>query len=66
MIAEVKVRRGLVCDEILRDAKRGDYDLLVPGSSRSATGLVRIMMGDVTPQIIQQAKQPVLVVRPPE
>lgn len=65
-IAEVKVRRGLVCDEILREAKRGDYDLVVLGSSRSAAGLVRMMMGNVTAQIIQQAKQPVLVVRPPE
>ena len=64
-IAEVKVRRGLVPDEILREANRGDYDLLVLGSSRSAGGLVRMMMGDVTAHIIQQAKQPVLVVRPP-
>ena len=47
-------------------ASRNHYDLIVLGSSRSAGGLVRIIMGDITSQILQQAKQPVLVVRPPE
>jgi nucleotide-binding universal stress UspA family protein len=63
-VSELKLRRGLVADEILQESQAGDFDLVVLGSSRSAGGLVRVLMGDVTRDIVHRAQVPVLVVRP--
>jgi nucleotide-binding universal stress UspA family protein len=63
-VAELKLRRGMVADEILREGQEGDYDLIVLGSSRSASGFVRILMGDLTREILSRAQRPVLVVHP--
>jgi nucleotide-binding universal stress UspA family protein len=64
MFAELKLRRGIVADEVLREAEQGDHDLIVLGSSRSAGGIVRMLMGDLTAEVVSRAKRPVLVVRP--
>ena len=63
-IAQLKIRRGLVADEILREGERGEYDLIVLGSSRYPNGLVRIAMGNVAHELVSHAHRPVLVVRP--
>jgi nucleotide-binding universal stress UspA family protein len=63
-VSELKLRRGIVADEILQESQIGNYDLIVLGSSRSAGGLVRVLMGDVTRDIVHRAEIPVLVVRP--
>ncbi len=63
-ISELKLRRGIVAEEILREATVGDHDLIVIGSSRSAGGIVRALMGDVTREIVTRAERPVLVVSP--
>jgi nucleotide-binding universal stress UspA family protein len=63
-ISELKLRRGIVADEILREGRMGDYDLIVLGSSRSAGGLVRALMGDLAREIVTRAERPVLVIRP--
>lgn len=63
-ISELKLRRGIVADEILLEGKNGDYDLIVLGSSRAAGGIVRALMGDLTREIVTRAERPVLVVRP--
>jgi nucleotide-binding universal stress UspA family protein len=63
-ISEVKLRRGIVVDEILRESQVGDHDVIVLGSSQAAPGLVRALMGDVTRDIVDRAQRPVLVVRP--
>ena len=63
-ISELKLRRGIVADEILKEGQQGDYDLIVLGSSRSARGLVRVLMGDLTREVVSRALRPVLVVRP--
>jgi nucleotide-binding universal stress UspA family protein len=63
-IAEFKLRRGIVADEILREGQQGDYDLIVLGSSRSPGGIVRILMGDLAAEVVARAQRPVLVVRP--
>jgi nucleotide-binding universal stress UspA family protein len=65
-ISEVKLRRGIVADEILREAETGDHDLIVLGSSQSAGGLVRALMGDLAREVVTRAQRPVLVVRPIE
>ena len=63
-IAEVKLRRGIVADEILRESQRGDYDLIVLGSPRSASSIVRVLMGDLARELLNRAQRPVLIVRP--
>jgi nucleotide-binding universal stress UspA family protein len=60
--AEPKVRHGLVVDEILAEAKAGDYDLIVTGA-HVASGLGRFMLTDNTEQIVLASDRPVLVVK---
>lgn len=57
-----KVRHGLVVDEILAEARDGDYDLVVIGAHRGE-GWRRILLDDLAHQIIVQLDRPVLVVR---
>ncbi len=64
--SELKLRRGIVVDEILREGQLGDHDLIVLGSSYSASGLLRVLLGDLARKVVQRAERPVLVVRPPD
>ena len=63
-ISEIKLRRGIVLDEIMEEAATGDHDVIVLGSSRHSGGLVRMLMGDLTREVVTRADRPVLVVRP--
>jgi nucleotide-binding universal stress UspA family protein len=59
--AEVRLRHGIVIDQVFEEA--GDYDLIVTGTSR-ARGLLRhYIMGDLTRGILNRANCPVLVTR---
>ena len=60
--ARVKVRHGLVVDEILSETQRGDHDLVVIGAYRGE-GWQRILLDDLAHRIIVQLDRPVLVVR---
>src|SRR5688572_24349997 len=57
-----KIRHGLVVDEILAEAREGDYDLVVIGSHQGR-GWQRILLDDLAHQIIIQMDRPILVVR---
>jgi nucleotide-binding universal stress UspA family protein len=57
-----KVRHGFIVDEILAEARDGDYDLVVIGAHRGE-GWRRILLDDLAHQIIVQMDRPVLVVR---
>jgi nucleotide-binding universal stress UspA family protein len=60
---EVHVRHGIVLDQVFAEARAGDYDLIVTGSSQ-ARGLLRhYIMGDLTRSILNHANCPVLVAR---
>ena len=61
--AEVRVRHGIVIDQVFEEVREGDYDLIVTGTSQ-ARGLLRhYIMGDLTRSILNHANCPVLVVR---
>lgn len=60
--AEPKIRWGLVVDEILAEAREGNYDLVAVGAHQGA-GLMRFLLDDVTEEIIARLDRPVLVVR---
>jgi nucleotide-binding universal stress UspA family protein len=57
-----KVRHGLVIDEILTEARAGDYDLVVIGARREQ-GWQRLLLDDLAHKILAQMDRPVLVVR---
>ncbi len=57
-----KVRHGLVVDEILAEAREGDYDLVVIGAQRDE-GWRRILLDDLAHKIMDQLDRPLLVVR---
>ncbi len=57
-----KVRHGLVVDEIVDEARSGDYDLVVIGA-HPATGWRHLLLEDLAREIILRLDRPVLVVR---
>jgi nucleotide-binding universal stress UspA family protein len=61
--AEVRLRHGIVIDQVFEEVRAGDYDLIVTGTSQ-ARGLLRhYIMGDLTRSILNRANCPVLVAR---
>ncbi|HUK90635.1 MAG TPA: universal stress protein [Blastocatellia bacterium] len=60
---EVRLRYGLVVDEIYNEILMGDYDLIVTGSSPAGDALRTYIMGNITREIVNRAERPVLVVR---
>jgi nucleotide-binding universal stress UspA family protein len=60
--ARAEVRHGFVVDEILAEARHGDYDLVVIGAYRGQ-GWQRILLDDQAHRIIVQMDRPVLVLR---
>jgi nucleotide-binding universal stress UspA family protein len=61
--AAIKIRIGLVIDEIVAELGEGGYDLLVIGAHRSQTLVERLLLEDVTKDILGQSPVPVLVVK---
>jgi nucleotide-binding universal stress UspA family protein len=60
--AEVRLRHGPVLEQILRELKTGDYDVVVTGSAPSRS-LRTYVLGDISREIVNQANCAVLVVR---
>jgi nucleotide-binding universal stress UspA family protein len=61
--ADVRLRHGIVIDQVFEEAREGDYDLIVTGTSQ-ARGLLRhYIMGDLSRSILNRASVPVLVAR---
>lgn len=61
--SEVRLRHGLVLSEVLKEIKRGEYDLVVTGSSPDRSTLRTYILGNITREIVNRAECPVLVVR---
>ena len=57
-----KIRHGLVLDEILAEARGGDYDLVVIGAHRGARWQ-RLLLDDLARKIILHIDRPLLVVK---
>jgi nucleotide-binding universal stress UspA family protein len=61
--ADVRLRHGIVINQVFEETREGDYDLIVTGTSQ-ARGLLRhYIMGDLTRSILNRASVPVLVAR---
>lgn len=57
-----KIRHGRVVDEVLTEAREGDYDLVIIGA-HEGTGWRRILLDDLAHEIVVRLDRPVLVVR---
>ncbi len=57
-----KIRHGFVIDEILSEAREGDYDLLVIGAHRKERWQ-RLLLEDIAQELLRRADRPVLVVK---
>lgn len=58
---KVKVRHGVVVDEILDEARQGSFDLIVIGAHQ-VTGWQRLLSADHAHEIILRGELPLLVV----
>ena len=58
----LKLRRGAVLQEILEEIREGGYDLVATGSALSR-GLRTYVLGDVSREVVNRARCPILVVR---
>jgi len=61
--AEVRLRHGIVIDQVLEEVRAGDYDLIVTGTSQARGLLGHYIMGDLTRSILNRANVPVLIAR---
>ena len=62
IVSEVKIRRGIPIEEIIRETQTENYDLVVIGTSAVNRGLKEMLLGNLATQIIDQVELPVLVV----
>lgn len=60
---QLRLRYGMVSEEILDEAQRGEYDLIVLGTSKVKSSLKGLLLSNVTRQIIDRAESAVLVAK---
>ena len=61
--AQVRVRHGIVLEQVFNEAREGNYDLIVTGSSQARGMFRHYIMGDLTRTILNHSNCPVLVAR---
>lgn len=59
---DTKLRRGNPADEIIREAKSGDYDLIIMGSKGLGT-FSRTILGSVSNKVLNNSMRNVLIIR---
>ena len=60
---ELRIRHGIVLEQIFKELRQGNHDLIVTGSSQSIGPFRHYIMGDITRGILNRADCPVLVSR---
>jgi nucleotide-binding universal stress UspA family protein len=60
---EVRIRHGIVVDEVFDEARKGEHNLIVTGSSQGRGMVQHYIMGNLTRSILNRANCPVLVAR---
>ncbi|MEJ2746704.1 MAG: universal stress protein [Anaerolineae bacterium] len=63
VLGQIKVRRGVVSEEILREASGNPYDLIVIGARAESSLLNELFMEKVTPSVVEHVTTSILVVR---
>ncbi len=62
--AEIKIAYGVTERELLRTAQEGDYDMLILGSAWAQPSIKRLMLKNITRDVLLKTQRPVLVVYP--
>jgi nucleotide-binding universal stress UspA family protein len=62
--AEIQLSYGVTDRELLRTAQEGDYDLLILGSAWARPAIDRVVLENITRNVLLQTQRPVLVVYP--
>jgi len=65
LTVEIRLRHGMVAEEVLREVHHSGHDMIVVGSAIDYGPLYRYMLGDVTREIVNRAPCPVWVSRQP-
>lgn len=60
--AEAKIREGAPAEEILREGREGDYDLIVMGH-KGKSAIKEFLLGDVVSKVTHHSLRPTLVYR---
>lgn len=63
---KIRIRVGMVLEEIKAELRSGGYDMLVLGAHHSATPLDRVLLEDMSGQLLLDSPVPVLLVRSQE
>jgi nucleotide-binding universal stress UspA family protein len=63
LTAKAKARQGNIVEEILAEIKEGEYDLVCMGSAYSAHTLRQYYAPNVTAEVAEGARCPVLTAR---
>ncbi len=59
---KVRIRVGMVVEEIKAELRTGGYDLLVLGAHRTTTPLDRVLLEDISAELLRDSPVPVLLV----
>ena len=63
--SHIKLRHGVVTEEIVREVTLNDYDLIISGTPEKTHPLKRVLLGDVVENVIKNTACPFLVVKKP-
>ena len=61
--AEIRIRHGMVLDQVFKEVREGRHDLIVTGSSPASGAIRHYVMGNLTRSILNRAECSVLVAR---
>ena len=61
--SQLILRHGVVSDEIIREVRMYDYDLIITNPPDSSRRLLRLYIGDVVEDLIKSISCPFLVVK---
>jgi nucleotide-binding universal stress UspA family protein len=62
--ATIKLAHGVADRELLRTAQEGDYDLIILGSSWARPPIDRVVLSNISRDVLHNTRRPVLVVHP--
>jgi nucleotide-binding universal stress UspA family protein len=60
---DVRIRHGIVLEQIFQEIEERDHDLIVVGSFPITRGLRHYMIGNLTRKIVNRSGRPIMVVR---
>jgi nucleotide-binding universal stress UspA family protein len=63
--SHIKLRHGVVTEEIIREVSTDDYDLIISGTPEKTHPIKRVLLGDVIENVLKHTTCPFLIVKKP-